>query len=78
MPKGDYIRMVYNRTSSGLNSSLWEPHFSLPTVGFTLRTVERVNFRADYNIGEIFLNFMLSEEVKSFCGVYITNLSTEE
>ena len=35
VPKGEYIRMLYNRTSSGFNSSLWAPHFALPTVGST-------------------------------------------
>ena len=36
VPKGEDIRMVYNRTLSGSNSSLWAPNFALPTVGSTL------------------------------------------
>ena len=31
---------------------------------------------ADRDIGEIFLNFMLIEEVRSFCGVDISNVRT--
>ena len=33
---------------------------------------------ADRDIGKIFLNFVLSEEVRSFCGGDITNARTEE
>ena len=32
VPKRGDIRMVYNGTSSGLNDSLWGPHFALLTV----------------------------------------------
>ena len=61
MPKVEDIRMVYNRTYSGLRSSLWEPHFALPKVGSTLQAVERGTLMADRDIGEMLLNFMLSE-----------------
>ena len=74
--KGEYIRMAYNGTPSGLKSSLWAPHFALPTFGLTLRAFDRGNFMADQEIGEMFLNFMLSEEVRSFCWVDITNMRT--
>ena len=77
VPKGDYIRMVYNGISSVLKSYLWGPHFSLPTVGSTLRAAERGTFMADRDIGEMFINFMLSEEARSFCGVDVTNVRTE-
>ena len=33
---------------------------------------------ADQDIGEMFLNFMLSDEIISFCVVDITNMRTEE
>ena len=51
---GKDIRMVYNGTLRILNSSLWEPHFALPTVGSTLWAVERGTFIAECDIGEIF------------------------
>ena len=70
--------MVYNKTSSDLNSSLWAPHFSLTTVGSTLRAEERGTFMVDRDMGEIFLNFTLSEGVRSFCEVDITNVRAEE
>ena len=70
--------MMYNRKLSGLNSSLWAHNFALTIVGSTLRVVEMGTFMADRDIGEIFINYMLSEEVRSFCGVDITNVRTEE
>ena len=66
--------MFYNGTSSGLNASLWDPHFDFPAVGSTLREVGNGTFMAGRNIGEMFLNFMLSEYVRSFCGVNINNV----
>ena len=69
--------MMYNRKLSGLNSSLWAHNFALTIVGSTLRVVEMGTFMADRDIGEMFINFMLSEEARSFCGVDVTNVRTE-
>ena len=77
VPKGEDIMMVYNDKSSGINSSLWAPHFALPTFGSTLQAVEMGTFMEDQDIGEMLLNFMFREEVRSFCGVEITNTRTE-
>ena len=33
---------------------------------------------ADRDIGEMFLKFMLSEKVMPFCGMYVSNVRTEE
>ena len=66
VPKREEIRLVYNGTSSGLNLSLWALHFYLTTVRSTLTEVERGTFMADRNIGEMFLNLMLSEGVRLF------------
>ena len=78
VPKLKEISMVYNVTLSGLKSSLWEPHIYLPTVGSTLRSVERDTFLVDRDIEEMFINFMVIEEFISFWGLYITNFRTEE
>ena len=78
MTKGDDIRMVYNGKSSGLHSYLWAPHFALPTVGSTIWAVDRGTFMVDRDIGEMFLNFMFSEDVRYFCEVEIINVRTEE
>ena len=70
--------MLYNRTSIGLNSSLWEPHFALTTVESILGAVKRGTITSYRDIGEIFMNFMISKEVRSLCGVDVKNLRTEE
>ena len=39
-----------------------------------IRAVEKGTFMADWDIGDMLLNFMLSEEVKPFCGLYAINV----
>ena len=70
--------MVYNGTSSGINSSLWAPHFTLPTVGTTLWEEEKATLMEYLDIEDTSLYSMLSEEVRSFCGVDVTNVRKEE
>jgi hypothetical protein len=53
------IRIVYNATSSGLNSYLWSPWFALPTINMLLRALEDGTFMSYLDIAEMFLNFML-------------------
>ena len=69
--------MIYNVTDSGLDNSLWDPHFTLPTVVSTLRAVEKGTLMAHRYVREMFLNLMLSEEVRPICGVDVTNFHTE-
>jgi hypothetical protein len=60
VPKGDTdIHLFYNGTSSVLNAHLWAPWFALPNICTLLRALELDMFMADYDIGELFLNFML-------------------
>ena len=70
----DDIRMVYNGTSCGLNSVLWAPHFGLPTVRHTLRSLLPGYYQCDLDIGEMFLNFMLHEFLRQYSGVDIKNV----
>ena len=76
--KGEDIRMVYNGTSSGLNDALWETQFALPTVASMLISVEVGTYIAERYTGEMFLKSMLSEVVRHFCGVDVSNVRTEE
>jgi hypothetical protein len=74
VPKGDTdMRLVYNSTSSGLNAHLWAPWFALPTICALLRALELDTFMADYDIGEMFLNFMLEERCARLAGVDLTH-----
>ena len=79
VPKGeDDVRMVYDSTQSGLNKAMWVPRFPLPTADSHLRALEPGTFCADSNIGEMFLNFILHEEIRSLCGVDFTKMFGEE
>ncbi len=72
----DDIRMVYDGTASGLNDALYSPHFSLPVVGNTLRSLMENYFAADLDVGEMFLNWPLGEELREYAGVDITHVQT--
>ena len=70
VPKGQNdIRMVYNGTSCGLNDTLWAPHFGLPSVKQTVRSLMPGYLQCDIDIGEMFLNFMLHDELRALSGV---------
>lgn len=78
VPKGkDDIRMVYDGTVSGLNAALWAPWFPLPTIESHLRVVNPGTFMGDVDLGEMFLNFPLDEEVRKYAGVDLTKYFPE-
>ena len=77
------VRMVFNGSAANhqgvsVNSRLWAPHFSLPTVTTTLRAVDDGTYFADMDIAEMFYNFFLHEDLRRFCGVDITLLRSGE
>ena len=63
--------------SSGLNNALWDPHFDLSKFRTVLRATEEGNYTEIRYIGEMFQNFMLIKEVRTYCGVEISNDCTE-
>jgi len=70
VPTGDQdIHMVYDASTSGLNSSLWAPSFGLPTVDTLTRSVEPYFWMGGLDIGEMFLSFSLHPEMQEYCGV---------
>jgi hypothetical protein len=77
--KGDTdIRMVYDGTKSGLNAALWAPWFPLPTIDAHLRSVEPGYYMGDIDIGEMFLNFILDENIQKYAGIDLTPYFPEE
>jgi hypothetical protein len=80
VPKGEFdmICMVYDGSASGLNYAMWVPRFPLPTIQTHLRAVEEGTFMADLDIGEMFLNFILHEELRELCGVDIRLYAEDE
>jgi hypothetical protein len=63
--------MVYDGSASGLNDAMWVPRFPLPTIQTHLRAVEEGTYMADLDIGKMFLNFVLHEELRELCGLDI-------
>jgi hypothetical protein len=75
VPKGaDDIQMVYNGTSSGLNAVLWAPHFGLPVMQHTLRSLLPGYYQCDMDVGEMFLNYWLHPDLRPYAGVDVTHL----
>ena len=75
MPKGDSdIRMVYDATKSDLNAALWTPNFFFPTIDSILRNADEETWFVDIDLGEMFLNYWLDEELRPYAGVDITLL----
>ena len=68
--------MVYNDAYSGLNTLLCDPKFALPTIWFNLWVVKNGTYMKNQDIGEMFLNFVLSEEVRPFCVFDVSNVCT--
>ena len=78
VPKGtDDIRMVYDASRSGLNDAVWAPWFPMPTADSHLRAVEEGTFMADYDVGEMFLIFMMNPEIRPYAGVDLSILAKD-
>ena len=75
VPKGDSdIRMVYDATKCGLNHALWTPNFFLPTIDSILRNADADTWFGDIDLGEMFLNYWLDEELRPYAGVDVSSL----
>ena len=70
VPKGDDdIRIVYDATACGLNEALWAPNFALPTIDSVLQNADSSTWFSDIDLGEMFLNYFLDEDLRSYAGV---------
>jgi hypothetical protein len=78
VPKLDDIRMVYDASISGLNDAVWVPQFVLPTINTHLRSVGPSTHMGDIDVGEMFLNFMLTEQLRCLAGVDLTRFVENE
>ena len=68
----DDIRMVFDGTKSGLNDATWIPGFWLPTTLTFLRMVTYGTWMSDLDVGEMFLNYVLHESLRAYCGLDLT------
>ena len=67
--------MVYNGTTSGLNSSLWAPSFYMPTASAAARLMSFYTWCVDLDLGEMFLNFPMDLKIRPFAGIDLTPLA---
>jgi hypothetical protein len=75
VPKGeDDIRIVYDATANKLNEAVWVPTFWLPAIDSLARAVGSDSWMTDKDIGDMFLNFQLHQDIKPFTGVDLTCL----
>jgi hypothetical protein len=71
------IRVVYDATACGLNDALWAPNFFLPTVDSILRNASSSSWFGDIDLGEMFLNYPLDEDIRPYAGVDVTNVDSD-
>ena len=62
----NYIRMVFHATVSGLNDSLWDTNFILPSMGSLLMMVVRKTHVVNLYVWEIFYNFRISSVLTNY------------
>ena len=75
VPKGeDDIRMVYDATANKLNEAVWVPSFWLPSIDTLVRNVGSESWMTDRDVGDMFLNYQLHEEVRPFTAVDLSCL----
>ena len=74
----DEIRIVYDATQSGLHAAVWAPWFAMPMIDSHLHALEAGTFIADFDVDEMFLNFMLEPPIRSHAGVDISNVFPDE
>jgi hypothetical protein len=75
VPKGeDDIRLVYDATANKLNECVWVPSFWLPTIKSLVCGFDSNSWMTDRDVGDMFLNFQLHEDVVPYMGVYLSTL----
>jgi hypothetical protein len=75
VPKGiNDVRLVYDGSVSGLNLLIWVSRFSLPTsIRTHLWAIDENTYMTDANIGEMFPNFILHQELQTLARVDLTH-----
>ena len=71
--KGDTdTRLVFNGTSCGLNDATWSSHFWLPLSGSMIKILSFGYAVVDIDLGEMFLNFPIHEQLHKSVGIDLT------
>ena len=66
------IRLVFNRSSCGLNDATWLSKFWLPMAGTLVRLLHFNYAVVDIDLGEIFLNFPIHESLQESVSIDLT------
>ena len=75
VPKGEEdIRLVYDATANKLNECVWVPSFWLLTIDLLVRALDKDSWMTDRDVGDMFLNFQLHEDVVPYTGVDLSSL----
>ena len=70
VPKGKTdIRMVFNGMSCGLSTATWASRFWLPMSGSMTRLLSNGYAVVNIDLGEIFINFPIHEQLHKFVGI---------
>jgi hypothetical protein len=64
------------RRESGINECLFAPHFGLPVILYVMRSLRPGYYQADMDIGEMFPNIILGEQLCPYSGVDMTHVRT--
>lgn len=79
VPKGEAdVRMVFDATKCELNAALWTPNFFLATIESVMMNADEETWMGDLDLGEMFLNFWLDEQLRPYAGVDVTSLGRRE
>jgi len=74
VPKGETdIRMVFDTTPA-----LWTPNFFLATIKSVMMNADAETWMGDLDLGEMFLNFWLDEQLRPYARVDVTSLGKRE
>lgn len=79
VPKGpNDIRIVYDVSACRLNSALCAPNLALPTIDSVLRCADQSTWFVNIDLGEMFLNYFLDEELREYAGVDVREAGREK
>jgi len=70
--------MVFDATKCELNTALWTPNFFLAIIESIMMNTDAETWMGDLDLGEMFLNFWLDEQLRPYAGVDVTSLGKRE
>ncbi len=68
------MRLVYNTITNKLNECVWVPSFWLPNIDSLIRALDEDSWMTNWDVGDMFLNFQLHEDIDPYTGVDLSSL----